>query len=73
VEDPGELEAAVKDMLAHDGPALLDVVINAEELAMPPKIQAEQVKGFGLWALRAVMNGRGDQLIDLTLSNFIRR
>jgi pyruvate dehydrogenase (quinone) len=73
VEDPGDLEAAVKDVLAHGGPALLDVVTNAQELAMPPKIQAEQVKGFGLWALRAVMNGRGDQLVDLTLSNFIRR
>jgi pyruvate dehydrogenase (quinone) len=73
VENPGDLEAAVKDVLAHDGPALLDDVTNAEELAMPPKGQAEHVKGFGLWALRAVMNGRGDQLVDLTLSNFIRR
>jgi pyruvate dehydrogenase (quinone) len=73
VEDPGDLEAAVTDVLAHDGPALLDVVTNTEELAMPPKIEAEQVKGFGLWALQAVMNGRGDQLVDLTLSNFVRR
>jgi pyruvate dehydrogenase (quinone) len=73
VEDPGELEAAVTDVLAHDGPALLDVVTNTEELAIPPKIEVEQVKGFGLWALQAVMNGRGDQLVDLTLSNFVRR
>ena len=73
VEDPGDLEAGVKEILAHDGPALLDVVTNTEELAMPPKIEAEQVKGFGLWALQAVLNGRGDQLIDLTMSNFVRR
>jgi pyruvate dehydrogenase (quinone) len=73
VEDPGDLEAAVTDVLAHDGPALLDVVTNTEELAIPPKIEVEQVKGFGLWALQAVMNGRGDQLVDLTLSNFVRR
>ena len=73
VEDPGDLEAAVKEILAHDGPALLDVVTNTEELAMPPKIEAEQVKGFGLWALQTVLNGRGDQLVDLTLSNFVRR
>jgi pyruvate dehydrogenase (quinone) len=73
VEDPGDLEAAVTDVLAHDGPALLDVVTNTEELAMPPRIESEQVKGFGLWALKAVMNGRGDQLVDLTLSNFVRR
>jgi pyruvate dehydrogenase (quinone) len=73
VEDPGDLEAAVTDVLAHDGPALLDVVTNTEELAMPPRIEAEQVEGFGLWALKAVMNGRGDQLVDLALSNFVRR
>ena len=73
VEDPGDPRGRVTDVLAHDGPALLDVVTNTEELAIPPKIEAEQVKGFGLWALQAVMNGRGDQLVDLTLSNFVRR
>ncbi|MBX4871074.1 ubiquinone-dependent pyruvate dehydrogenase [Rhizobium bangladeshense] len=73
VEDPMELEAAVKDILAHPGPALLDVVTNSEELSMPPKIEAAQVKGFGLWAIKAVMNGRGDQLVDLTISNFLSR
>ncbi|MGO6883398.1 ubiquinone-dependent pyruvate dehydrogenase [Rhizobium ruizarguesonis] len=73
VEDPGELENALREILAHDGPALLDVVTNTEELSMPPKIEATQVKGFGVWALKAVMNGRGDQLVDLTMSNFLRR
>lgn len=73
VEDPGELEAAVADILSHNGPALLDVVTNREELSMPPKIEAQQVKGFSLWALQAVMNGKGDQLLDLTVSNFLRR
>jgi len=73
VEDPGELESALREVLAHDGPALLDVVTNTEELSMPPKIEAAQVKGFGVWALKAVMNGRGDQLVDLTVSNFLRR
>jgi pyruvate dehydrogenase (quinone) len=73
VEDPSELEDAIKDILAYDGPALLDVVTNTQELSMPPQIKAEQVKGFSLWALRTVMNGRGDELIDLTLSNFLER
>ncbi|MBB4169009.1 thiamine pyrophosphate-dependent acetolactate synthase large subunit-like protein [Rhizobium sp. BK538] len=73
VEDPAELEGALADVLAHDGPALLDVVTNPEELSMPPKIEALQVKGFSLWALKAVMNGKGNQLLDLTVSNFLRR
>jgi pyruvate dehydrogenase (quinone) len=72
VEDPGELEGALSAMLAHDGPALLDVVTNRQELAMPPRIQAEQVKGFSLYVMRAVMNGRGDEIVDLAKSNLIR-
>jgi pyruvate dehydrogenase (quinone) len=72
VEDPADLEGAIKDVLAHDGPALLDVVIAPQELAMPPAIEAAQVKGFSLWALQAVMNGRGDELIDLARTNLLR-
>jgi pyruvate dehydrogenase (quinone) len=69
VEDAGDLEKAVRDAFAHDGPALVDVVTNRQELAMPPKIELEQMKGFSLWALRTVMNGRGDELIELARSN----
>ncbi|HEV2543710.1 MAG TPA: ubiquinone-dependent pyruvate dehydrogenase [Methylobacterium sp.] len=72
VEDPGDLEGAIRDVLAHPGPALLDVVTNRQELAMPPKLQAEQVKGFSLYALQAVMNGRGDAILDLAKTNLLR-
>jgi len=37
-------------VLDHDGPALLDVVTNTQELSMPPAIDVEQAEGFGLWA-----------------------
>jgi pyruvate dehydrogenase (quinone) len=73
VEDPGELPSAVAAMLAHDGPALLDVVTAKHELSMPPTITPEQVKGFSLWVLRAVMSGRGDEVIDLAKTNLLRR
>lgn len=73
VEDPGELPGAMKEMLGHDGPALLDVVTAKQELSMPPTIEPEQVKGFSLWILRAVMNGRGDEVIDLAKTNLLPR
>ncbi len=73
VEDPGELPSAMKEMLSHNGPALLDVVTAKEELSMPPTITPEEVKGFSLWVLRAVMNGRGDQVIDLAKTNLLPR
>ena len=72
VEDPGELEAAIEDILAHDGPALLDVVTNPQELVMPPTITLQQAEGFSLWALRAVINGRGDEVIEVARTNLLR-
>ena len=51
---------------------VVDVVVAKQELALPPTITAGQVKGFGVWALQAVMNGRGDALIDLARTNLFR-
>ncbi|WP_428032609.1 ubiquinone-dependent pyruvate dehydrogenase [Ancylobacter sp.] len=73
VEDPGDLPGAVAQMLAHDGPAVLDVVTAKQELSMPPTIGIEQAKGFGLWMIRAVMSGRGDEVIDLAKQNLLPR
>ncbi|MFS2108515.1 ubiquinone-dependent pyruvate dehydrogenase [Sphingomonas sp. Sphisp140] len=72
VEDPALLDAAIEEVLAYPGPALLDVVTNSQELAMPPSITAEQVKGFSLWALKAVLNGDASEVIDLARSNLLR-
>ena len=67
-----ELEATLRAAFAHDGPALVDVVTETLELAMPPKIKAEQVKGFSLYTLRAIMSGRGDEVIELARANLLR-
>jgi len=72
VEKPGELRPALEKALAHDGPALVDVVVNRNELPMPPKIGTGQAIGFGLYMLKAVLNGRGDDVVDLVTSNLIR-
>jgi pyruvate dehydrogenase (quinone) len=73
VEDPGDLDAAIAQVLGHDGPAVLDVVTATQELSIPPSITAEQVKGFSLWLLRAVMSGRGDAVVDLAKDNLLPR
>jgi pyruvate dehydrogenase (quinone) len=58
--------------LEYDGPALLEVPVSRHELSMPPNITLEQAKGFGLFALKAVFSGRGDELIDLADTNLWR-
>lgn len=70
VENSEDLPDAVREVLAHDGPALLDVVTERQELSMPPAIEAAQVKGFALYAIRTVMSGKGDELLDLARANW---
>jgi pyruvate dehydrogenase (quinone) len=72
VEDPAELEPALKKAFGHDGPALVDVVTAPMELVMPPKIEAEHALGFSLYAAKAIINGRGTELIELARTNLLR-
>ncbi|MEN3120970.1 ubiquinone-dependent pyruvate dehydrogenase [Janibacter sp. LM] len=69
VTETSDLETSLREAFAHDGPALVDVVTERQELTIPPAISAEQVKGFTLYALRTVMSGRGDELLDLSRAN----
>ncbi|WP_422748651.1 ubiquinone-dependent pyruvate dehydrogenase [Mycobacterium sp. WMMD1722] len=73
VEAPGDLEQALTDALAHDGPAVVDVVTARQELSIPPAITVEQAKGFSLYAIRTILAGRGDELLDLVSTNVARR
>ncbi len=72
VEDPAEVPFAVSAAFDHDGPVLIDAVVNRQELAMPPKIQFEQAKGFSLYMIKAIFSGRGDEVLDLAASNLWR-
>jgi len=72
MEDPGEVDAGVATALSHNGPVLIDAVVNRTELAMPAAVTLEMAKGFTLYMVKAVMSGRGDELIDLARTNLWR-
>jgi len=73
VERPQDLEQAMAEAFAHDGPALIDVVTARQELAIPPSITLEQAKGFTLYGIRTVLDGRGRELLDLFTTNVARK
>ncbi|MEV0361251.1 ubiquinone-dependent pyruvate dehydrogenase [Nocardia fusca] len=73
VEQPADLEPAIAEALAHEGPALVDVVVARQELTIPPAISAEQAKGFTIYAIRTILAGRADELLDLVTTNVARR
>jgi pyruvate dehydrogenase (quinone) len=71
-DTPDQLRPLIAQALKHDGPALVEVPVSRQELSMPPTITYEQAKGFSLFMLKAVLNGRGDEIIDLARVNLLR-
>ncbi|PLP40393.1 ubiquinone-dependent pyruvate dehydrogenase, partial [Klebsiella pneumoniae] len=72
VEKASEVDEALQTAFRTDGPVLVDVVVAKEELAIPPQIKLEQAKGFSLYMLRAIISGRGDEVIELAKTNWLR-
>jgi pyruvate dehydrogenase (quinone) len=72
VEDPGELHGALEAAFKHDGPAIVDVVTDPLELVVPPKVTIDQAKGFSVWMMKAVLNGQGNELLQLARSAWAR-
>ena len=60
VEHAADVDAAVREWLAVPGPALLDVVVDRNELVFPPKVEATQVAGMALYSAKGLLAG-GDR------------
>jgi pyruvate dehydrogenase (quinone) len=71
-ETPQDVRPMLEKAFKHDGPALVEVLVHRQELSMPPTITLEQAHGFGMFVLKAVISGRGDEIIDLAKVNLFR-
>jgi pyruvate dehydrogenase (quinone) len=72
VTSPEQVRPALAQALQHPGPALVEVEVSHQEIVLPPTIDLDQVRRFGLFVVKAVLNGRGDEVIDLALTNLRR-
>ena len=72
VERPADLKDAIQAAFSHDGPALVDVVSARQELIMPPTTTLSEAGHFGLFMMKAVMDGRLTELFDLAKENLVR-
>jgi pyruvate dehydrogenase (quinone) len=68
----GDVRPMLQQAFQHEGPALVEVLVHRQELSMPPTITLEQATGFGLFMLKAVLSGRGDEIVDLAKVNLFR-
>ena len=72
LENPGKVSDGIAAALAHEGPVLVDAVVNRTELAMPPSITMEMANGFTLYMVKAVISGQAHEVIDLARTNLWR-
>jgi pyruvate dehydrogenase (quinone) len=71
-ETPEQVRPMLLQALQYNGPALVEVVVSRQELSMPPSIQMNHMIGFSLYMMKAVLNGRADELVDLAKTNLFR-
>lgn len=71
VDDAATVDQAIKEAIAHNGPVLLDVHVNPTELSMPPKVEFAQAKGFGLYAIKQIFEGKAGEVWDTVNTNFL--
>lgn len=69
VEQPQQLREALRGVLDHPGPALIDIVTDPHALSLPPKITREQLSGFALSAGKTVLDGGVGRMVQMARSN----
>lgn len=70
VTDPDHVKQALQEAFMYKGPALVNIMTDPNALAMPPKIEFEQVKGMALSMTKLILNGRMDEVLDTVKANY---
>lgn len=70
IRKPEELEATLLQASKTEGPVLVNIFTNPESLAMPPKVEFAQMKGFALWMGKLILGGRYEDVFDAVKSNY---
>ena len=72
VSSSDQVRPALTQALAHPGPALVEVAVSRQEIILPPTIELDLVRKFGLFVVKAVLSGKGDEVIDLAKTTLWR-
>jgi pyruvate dehydrogenase (quinone) len=70
INDPGEVKPKLEEAFLHDGPILVTIQTDPNALAMPPKLEFDQIKGFSLYMKKMMLGGRMDEVFKIISSNY---
>lgn len=69
IDDPAQAEATLLKAFDTPGPVLVSVQTDPNALAMPPKVEFGQMKGFALAMTKLILSGRTDEVVATAKSN----
>jgi len=70
INDPAEVKSALEKAFQQDGPALITIQTDPNALAMPPKLEFNQMKGFAFYMGKMMLSGRANEVIKIIKSNY---
>jgi pyruvate dehydrogenase (quinone) len=70
IYDPVEVKPELEKAFLHEGPVLVTIQTDPNALAMPPKLEFDQMKGMALYMGRMMLGGRMDEAFKIISSNY---
>ena len=70
ISDPSDVKSTLEKVFLQDGPALITIQTDPNALAMPPKLEFDQMKGFAFYMGKMMLSGRANEVIKIINSNY---
>ena len=70
INDPGDVKPELEKAFHQDGPVLVTINTDPNALAMPPKLEFDQMKGLSLYMGKMMLSGRMDEVFKIIASNY---
>ncbi len=70
IDDPDDVKSGLERAFKCEGPVLVSIQTDPNALAMPPKLEFDQMKGFALYMGKMMLSGRMDEAFKIISSNY---
>jgi pyruvate dehydrogenase (quinone) len=70
IYDPAEVKPELEKAFFQECPVLIAIQTDPNALAMPPKLEFDQMKGFALYMGKMMLSGRMDEVFNIISSNY---
>jgi len=70
IDNPDDVKSELEKAFLMEGPVLISIQTDPNALAMPPKLEFDQMKGMATYIWKMMLSGRMDEVFNIVSSNF---